>query len=182
LSVLKNIKTISTTINIHPERIILLAGAKQNVGKTTFACKIIRHLKSQKEKVYAIKISPHFHDKTPPTTIFSDHRFILSLEQKTNNPKDSSRMKAAGADEVFFLQVKDLHLKEAFNYSLSLIPPNRLIIIESGGLRHIFKPAIFFFLESNNTENIKENAAANRLLADKIVAFDGNEFNFDIKK
>ena len=178
---MKNIKTISATVNSHPKRIILLAGAKQNVGKTTFACEIINHIKSLKKKVYAIKISPHFHDKTPPRTIFSDHRFILSLEQETTTLKDSSRMKAAGADEVFFLQVKDLHLKEAFNYTLSMIPPDDFIVIESGGLRNILKPALFFFLESVNKGTIKENAQANRLLADKIVEFDGDDFNFQIK-
>jgi len=90
-------------------------------------------------------------------------------------------MKAAGADEVFFLQVNDLYLKEAFNYTLSLIPPDDFIVIESGGLRNFLKPALFFFLESVNKSTIKENAQANRLLADKIVEFDGDDFNFQIK-
>lgn len=178
---MKKINTISTNIDLYPKRIILLSGAGQDVGKTTFACDLIKYLKRHTKKVYALKISPHIHDTTPPKTIFNNEHFILSLEQETNTGKDSSRMKAAGADEVFFLQVKDQHLEEAINYTMSFVPPEVIIVIESGGLRKLIKPAIFFFIEALNKDTMKENAQENRLLADKIIKFDGRDFNFQLK-
>ena len=103
-----NIKKLEPTeITIHTERIILLSGNGQNVGKTTFACQLIKHLKNLNQKVYALKITPHFHTETPSHCIFKDDRFILSLEKDINTGKDSSRFLEAGADESFVLQVKD---------------------------------------------------------------------------
>jgi len=178
---LKKIKTISTIIEPYPERIILLSGAGQNVGKTTFVCELIHYMKSLEHKVYALKISPHFHDESPLNTIFNNEHFILSLEKQTDSRKDTSRMKKAGADEVFFLQVKDDFLGEAFNYAISFMPPDVLLIVESGGLRRLLKPALFFFLEGLNKDLIKENAIHNRPLADKVIVFDGEGFDFQLK-
>ena len=179
---MKSIKTISTPIDLHPERIILLSGAGQNVGKTTFACQLIKQLKTQTSKVFAIKISPHFHDADPPKTIFSSERFVLSLESEKETGKDTSRMLAAGADEVFFLQVNDEFLKEAFQYTMSFIPPETLVVIESGGLRELIKPALFFFAKRANESKMKEYAAKNMRLADRVIQFDGEAFDFQIEK
>ena len=178
---MKKIKTISANIEPYPERIILLSGAGQNVGKTTFVCELIQYLKMLGHQVFTLKVSPHFHDESPPNTIFSNERFILSLEKQTDKGKDTYRMKKAGANEVFFLQVKDEFLDEAFNYTMSFIPPEVLLIIESGGLREILKPALFFFIERINMTSIKDNAKHNRLLADKIIVFDGQGFDFQLK-
>jgi len=174
---LEPIKTISTSIDIHPERIILLAGAGQNVGKTTYACQIIQHLKSLGEKLYSIKISPHFHQENPPKTLFSDERFVLSLEDKKDSGKDSSRMLESGANESFFLQTNDEFLEEAFQYTMSFIPQDIWVVVEAGGLRELIKPALFFFVERADDGAMKEYAAKNRLLADRVISFDGKSFN-----
>ncbi len=178
---MKKIKTISTPIDLHPERIILLSGAGQNVGKTTFACQLIEHLKNLHHKVYAIKISPHFHEDDPQKTIFSSERFVLSLEDRDDTGKDTSRMMAAGSNETFFLQVNDHYLEEAFNYTLSFIPIDTLIVIESGGLRELLKPAAFFFVKKADTNISKENAVKNMKLADRVIQFDGEAFDFQAK-
>ena len=178
---MEKIKTISTPIDLHPERIILLSGAGQNVGKTTFACQLIKQLKAQNQKVFAIKISPHFHDVDTPNTIFRSKHFVLSLEREKETGKDTSRMLTAGANEVFFLQVNDHFLKEAFNYTMSFIPSETLVVIESGGLREILKPALFFFLKRADESEIKEYAAKNMMLADCIIQFDGEAFDFRVE-
>ena len=149
---MKEFKRIKPNIKLHPKKLILLAGAGQNVGKTTFACQVIQHIKSLHHKVYAIKISPHFHEKNPPKTIFTSEQFILSLEDKKDSRKDTGRMLKAGADEVFFLQVTDEHLKEAFEYTMSFIPSDAFVVIESGALRELIKPALFFFLKNSNSQ------------------------------
>ncbi|NOR88187.1 MAG: hypothetical protein GQ527_11310 [Bacteroidales bacterium] len=178
---MKKIKIIPTTIDLHPERIILLSGAGQNVGKTTFACQLIEHLKASSQKVFAIKISPHFHDADPPKTIFSSERFVLSLESEKETGKDTSRMLAAGADEVFFLQVNDEFLEEAFQYTMSFVPPEVLVVIESGGLGELIKPALFFFVKRAGISEMKEVAAKNRKLADRVIQFDGEAFDFQVE-
>ena len=178
---MKEFKRIKTNTNVYPERLLLLAGAGQNVGKTTFACRLIQHLKSLHQKVYALKISPHFHKENPPKTIFANEQYILSLEDNKNTGKDSSRMLAIGADEAFFLQVNDEHLMEAFEYTMSFIPPNVFVVIESGGLRELLKPSLFFFIKKSNSKEIKEKAKKNMVLADRIIEFDGHDFNFQIK-
>ena len=178
---MKKIKTISTPIEIHPERILLLSGAGQNVGKTTFACQLIKQLKNQSQKVFAIKISPHFHDADPPKTIFSSERFVLSLESEKETGKDTSRMLASGADEVFFLQVNDEFLEEAFQYTMSFVPPEVLVVIESGGLRELIKPALFFFIKRLGISEMKESAAKKMELADRVVQFNGEAFDFQAK-
>ncbi len=165
----------------YPERIILLSGNGQNVGKTTFACQLIQHLKIQQLKVYAVKISPHFHEMNPPFTIYNDQKFILSLE-KEKTTKDTGRMLESGADEVFFLQVLDAHLKAALEYTFSLIPKEVIVVIESGAMRSIIEPALFLFFRKGPTDQLKPRAEDIYPLADRMVLFDGTKFNFDVQK
>lgn len=178
---MENLKIINFPVEYHPERLILLSGAGQNVGKTTFACQLIQHFKLLNQKVFALKICPHFHSENPPRIIFSDERFILSLEDKKESGKDSSRMLAAGADESFFLQVKDEHLEAAFSYAISLMPSDILVVIESGALRSLLIPSIYFFLMRKNMEIVKEGAKRNRNLADKVVIFEDHKFDFQME-
>lgn len=178
-----NIKKLEPTeITIHTERIILLSGNGQNVGKTTFACQLIKHLKNLNQKVYALKITPHFHTEIPPHCIFKDDRFILSLEKDINTGKDSSRFLEAGADESFVLQVKDAFLAEAINYTFSMISEDVKVVIESGAFRRLYKPALFLFLMNDRKDIIKESAIGLPPLANKIILFDGNGFSENVEK
>lgn len=176
------IKTIISPVEIHPERIIILSGNGQNVGKTTFACQVIKHLKNLDQKVYALKITPHFHTEAPVHCIFKDERFILSLEKNSDTGKDSSRYLGAGADESFILQVKDDFLSDAIHYTFSMIPKKVKVIAESGGLRRIIEPQLFFFLMKDRKDAIKESAIGLHQLANKIILFDGKGFSENVEK
>lgn len=178
-----NIKKLEhTQIPVYSKRIILLAGNGQNVGKTTFACQLIQHLKKLNQKVYALKVSPHFHDVQPPHTIYRDEKFILSLEKRNNTGKDSSRYLNAGADESFFLQVHDENLEKAIKYTFSFIPKDVFVIAESGGMRSFIHPALFFFLKKKDDQELKEKAQEWPELADQVIHFNGSEFDFDVDK
>jgi len=174
---MKNIQIIKPPTEIYSERIILLSGNGQNVGKTTFACHLIQHLKKLNQQVYALKISPHFHTQAPPNCIFSDERYILSLEKDSKTGKDSSRYVEAGAHESFILQVRDEYLLEAIHYTFSMIPKEVIVIIESGAFRRLMKPALFLFLMRNKNDELKESAKGLPELADKIIIFDGQGFD-----
>jgi hypothetical protein len=178
-----NIKKLKhTQLSINTDRIILLSGNGQNVGKTTFACQLINHMKNIEQKVYALKVSPKIHEEQPPYTIFSNENFVLSLEKKKNTGKDSSRYLKAGADESFFLQVYDKDLEEAIRYTFSLIPKDVIVIAESGGMRNFINPALFFFLKKKGDQKIKEKAQKWPELADGVIHFDGSGFDFDVDK
>ncbi len=179
---MKEIQIIQTKTKIHPERIVLLSGNGQNVGKTTFACQLIQHLKKLNQKVYALKITPHFHTETPPHCIYKDDKFILSLEKNTETGKDSSRYLKAGVDESFILQVKDEYLAEAINYTFSMIPKEVKVIIESGAFRRLYHPALFLFLMKDKKDSIKESAIGLPEIADKIIVFDGHGFSENVEK
>lgn len=179
---MEKIKIITSTSEIHPERIVLLAGSGQNVGKTTFACQLIERIISLGEKVYSVKISPHFHEENPEKTIYKDENYILSLESQKDSGKDSSRMLKAGAQESFFLQVKDNYLKEGFNYLLSFIPKDVFLVIESGGLRNIIHPALFFFMKNEDSKILKESSKKHGAEADRIIHFNGSDFDFNMEQ
>lgn len=179
---MKNIHRLKTITEYHPERLLLISGNGQNVGKTTFACQLIQHLKNLGQTVYALKVSPKIHEEQPPHTIFSNDHFVLSLEKEKNTGKDSSRYLGAGADESFFLQVKDEHLEEAAQYTFSVFPKDVIIIIESGGLRNLIQPRLFMFLKKHGAISIKEKAQNWPDLADRIIQFDGAEFDFSVDK
>lgn len=177
---MKNIQMIKSAVEIHPERIILLSGNGQNVGKTSFACRLIEHLKKQNKKVYSIKISPHFHNEYIPHRIYSDERFMVSMEKNPDTGKDSSRLLLAGADESFYLQVRDDSLLEAVEYAFSMIPHDIFVVIESGALRKWIKPALFLFLMRDKNDPIKASAANFPAIADRIVIFNGEGFDLNI--
>jgi len=179
---MKNIQIIQSPKEIYPQRILLLSGNGQNVGKTTLACQLIQHLKKLDRQVYALKISPHFHTETPPNCVYKDDRFILSLEKDSNTGKDSSRYVEAGADESFILQVRDEFLSEAIFYTFSMIPKEVFVVIESGAFRKLFKPSIFLFLMKDRNEALKKTAVDLPELADKIIIFDGQGFDMNIDK
>ncbi len=158
---------------------LLLAGAGQNVGKTSFAVDAIKHLKKIGHVVYALKITPHFHSLNPSHLIFQTENYQISLEKELSGNKDSSRMLDAGADEVFFVQTRlDGTLPEAFDYVLRMAKENVLWVCESGGLRSYVDPGLFLYFKLKGEEPQKSSAKRLMPLADKVVVFDGSDFDF----
>lgn len=158
---------------------VLLAGAGQNVGKTSFAVATIKHLKEQGKVVYALKITPHFHDSNPTHLILIEDDFQIALEKDFLGSKDSSRMLNAGADEVFFVQTaSDSALLKAFDFVKRMADENVIWVCESGGLRFFVDPGLFLYFKKKGQEPKKESAKKLMPLSDRIVEFDG--LNFDL--
>lgn len=169
-------------MTIQRENIILLAGNGQNVGKTLFACQLINSLK-QKHSVIGIKICPHSHELKPDTEfIINNKNYQIAKEHLQQGKKDSNRLLAAGAKEVYYIQAKDDYLNEVLSCLDKVIPNDQLLIVESGGLRKILEPGLFIMIESKNNKKLKPNTKEYRVLADLNIEFDGEEFNFDSDK
>lgn len=149
--------------------LLLVSGAGRNVGKSTLVCRLIEKFKA--EMLMAVKISPHFHESIPKNI-----PYIIEKEINPNRGKDSSRFLKSGAAEVYYLQVHDEHLAEAFDKILGKNINDRPIIAESGGLAKFIQPGLMLFVEGEDSvvknKPIKEKA-------DKVLQMQNGGFAID---
>lgn len=164
-------------INALPQ-LLLIAGTGRNTGKTTLACAILRKFSSN-HPIVSVKITPHFHRNSQSGTIIADESdFYIAEETDATSGKDSSRMLQAGARHSYFIMTKDEHLEAAFSEVLKLVPPETLLICESGGLRNYIAPGLFFMM--TNAEIAKSISEKLKLLADRMIAFEDDTIDFDV--
>lgn len=134
---------------------ILIAGNGRNVGKTTFARKLIHHL-SESNTVIGLKVSPHIHDLNKDLDLIYLSTDYVIAQEKGQSKKDSSLMLQAGAKKVYLIMAKQDFLKEAFSLMADELR-NHVVIAESGGLSELIKPGLFFFITNTNEKIIKEH-------------------------
>ena len=155
----------------HHKNILLIAGTGRNSGKTTLALQVIGKFSNQHDMV-AVKISTHFHRGTPGLEpVETNNRFNLYLEHDMAGTKDTARMKAAGANTVYYLEVLDIHLSEAFNFLSALLPPTAPVVVESPALGRIIKPGVYFIVDHPQTVYKKPEILAGRKCASKFIDF-----------
>ena len=108
--------------------ILLIAGTGRNVGKTLLACEIIEHL-SKTAILIGVKISHHFHPVEEGQKVIANTQDYLIIEESFITNKDSSRMKQAGADKVFYIQARQENLMDAFDikcFTYNLKPNDKI--------------------------------------------------------
>jgi len=162
----------------HYPHMHIVAGNGRDSGKTTFISRIITRI-SNFFPITAIKITPHFHELEDysPGNI---HSYVIEREMDPYGDKDSSRMLAAGASEVYFLRSSDQYLPEAFSNLCNNLNPGHLWICESGGLRRFVVPGLFLIIRRKDDAPWKESVKPLLSKADQIVYFNGHDFDFDI--
>jgi len=161
-------------------QLLIIAGTGRNSGKTTLACQIIG-IFSAIQPIVAIKITPHFHENPGNgEVIVNKPNIYITEESDPSTGKDSSLMLKAGAAQSYFVMTTDEYLEEAFHEILTRIPANSLLVCESGGLRHLIHPGLFFMMQHPGNTGLKPDAAKLLSLADHVVTFDGSKFDFDI--
>ena len=161
-------------------QMLLIAGTGRNTGKTTFACDILRKF-SNVHSIVSLKITPHFHKNVQSgQVIVSSENLCIAEETDTATGKDSSLMLQAGARKSYFVMASDAYLEFVWKTVSRLIPPGSLIICESGGLRSYLKPGLFFMMRSLEAETIKPAAEKLKLMADRVITFDGEKIDFDL--
>jgi hypothetical protein len=159
------------------QNILLIAGTGRNVGKTLFACQLIKSLACK--NVICIKISPHFHVLNKEIEIIKrTENLVIAKENQKTGTKDSNRMLQAGSQEVYYVQAKDDALTEVLSYFEEILSAETPVICESGGLRDLIEPGVFLMINKKNNNNIKPRAIGYQKLADKWIEFDGENFNF----
>jgi hypothetical protein len=170
----------SRILQLYYPNYLLIAGSGRKTGKTTLACQIIGKF-SKEHEIIAIKICPHRHPQEIDTKYIARNEFYDIIEEvnPTGN-KDSSRFLQAGASRVYYIQTSESHLYEAFKLVQDHVPENSPVIVESGGLRKIVKPGLYLLLMGSGEKEVKPELKENRGLADRLVRFDGEKFDFSL--
>lgn len=135
--------------------LLIISGTGRNSGKTTLACRVIE--KFRKLEPVAVKISPHFHEPTDGLVGWhEDSNFNIYLETSVDSGKDSSRMLASGASQVYFIQAYDKHVGEAFDLVRKAHPSDRPIICESPSLPLYIEPGGLLLCDNKETLHKKD--------------------------
>jgi hypothetical protein len=158
---------------------LLVAGTGRNTGKTTFICTIIRKF-SPAHSIVSLKITPHFHKNVQSgKVIVSNEHLYIAEETDPSSGKDSSLMLQSGASISYFVMAKDEYLGIALHEIEKIVPPGSLLVCESGGLRDLVVPGLFFMMRTRGDEISKPGAEQLKLVADRVITFDGNKIDFD---
>ena len=163
----------------HLPHVLMIAGTGRNVGKTTLACRLITQT-AKKFAVTAVKISPHMHQQEEPGEVLAEtNDYLLLRERGSNSTKDSGRMLAAGATEVFYLQLRHRNLTTEFLKFLQHLPSSQPVIIESGALLELAQPGLFVLVKNKNGPAEKPGLDSLGHPPDVVLNFENNEFDFD---
>lgn len=148
---------------IAEERMILVGSTGRNSGKTTFSTEFIKKYKDD-YKIVALKVTTveSRHMKCPRggdgcgtcTSLMGD--FDIRIEEKAGQVKDTQRLKAAGADRVYWIRSYPEFLTQAFEEFLKLVEDADLIMCESNSLRNYVEPRIFIMID--NSKDKKKTA------------------------
>ena len=141
---------------IKAPKTIIISGTGRNVGKTTYAQKLIREFKI--EEPIAIKVSSHFHVhnyKMKLIDVNDDYKIWEEINPNKNT--DSSKMLKVGAKMVFYVESKDIYLPKVISVLNKIIDFNKRIIIESAAMRRYIVPEKFVLIYSQEFPNIKDS-------------------------
>jgi len=169
---------------------MLLVGASgQNQGKSTLTCRLIAH-HAATHKVVGAKITTirERNGECPRggkgcgvcTSLEGD--WALSEETGENPDKDTGRMFAAGADQVFWLRVFQSHLAEGVGALLDRIGPGRPLICEGNSPCLVLSPGLFLVIRDLTGQAVKPSAAAVAHRADGSLVFDGTDFDLPMAR
>ena len=159
---------------------VMIGSTGRNVGKTEFACELIRRHVPQ-VRVTAVKITtirdgdqvcPHGADGCGACAAFGG-RFALSEERDATLAKDTGRMLKAGAQRVLWLRAREEHLAEGVAALLATIPEGGAVICETNAARGVLVPGLFLVFQPQGDHPVKPSARAWLPQADRVVTFTG---------
>lgn len=164
---------------------LMVGSAGRNVGKTEFACSLIRKFCSQRD-IIGIKVTSIDHNSSRcprggegcGACSLEDAHYVITEETDSRPDKDTCRMLAAGAKKVFWIRALKTHLNEAVTKLMNTIGDDVVSICESNSLRQVVEPGLFImFKRPGQIEKTSAHAAVR--YADRIVLFDGNKSDID---
>jgi len=168
---------------------LMIGSSGANVGKTELACALIRKF-SKSRPIIGIKVTTiKAKDGQCPrggegcgVCSSLEGNFAITEEVNSSSEKDTARLLAAGASQVFWLRVMKTHLKEGVTALLDIIGSDAVLVCESSSLRQVVEPGLFLIVEQTGSKVWKSSARKVKKYADRIVVSDGSSFDFDISR
>ena len=156
--------------------LVVVGGHSRNIGKTSVAAGLIRHLRDRRWT--ALKITQYGHGvcshqgvacgcETEP-----DHPFALSEEYEPSRT-DSGRFLAAGAERSFWLRTPAGQLSGAADQVRKILRQHENVMVESNSLLELAEPDVFLMVLDFAQADFKESSARFLGRADAIVVVDG---------
>jgi len=163
---------------------LMIGSWGRNAGKTTLASSLIKKFAGH-NKIIGIKITAiDTMDGTCPRGgkgcgVCSSLSGKYDIVEETNSKadKDTCKILAAGAVRVFWIRTLKSHLTEAVYALLDIIGRDVVTICESNSLRKSVNPGAFVIVKNVNEQQEKKSVKEVRQLADRIISFDGNNFD-----
>ena len=165
---------------------LLIGAAGRNVGKTEFACDLLRRFASG-QPIAAAKVTvirstngscPRGGSGCGVCSSLKGH-FNITVETNLDGTKDTSRLLRAGAEQVYWLRVRDTHMNEGLAALYHQIDPRTPLICESNSIRCAVEPGLFLMVKDKRSSEFKPTARAVADLADRTVLSDGERFDLD---
>ncbi len=165
----------------------MIGAGDRNVGKTEFACSLIRKFSPQ-HNIIGIKVttieqansSCHRGGQGCGVCAALEGNYSITEETDSQSGKDTCRMLAAGAKKVFWLRVLKKHLEDGINALLNVIGVDAVCVCESNSLRSVIEPGLFFMFKAAGSDKCKPSAASVEKYADRTVLFDGSDFDISL--
>lgn len=177
---------------IYEPRMLLIGSTGRNSGKTSLACRIIANMPGR-ASLAAAKVTAvdEANGQCPRggagcgVCSSLDGRYCLAEETEPGTAKDTQRLLASGVSHVYWLRVLKAHLAEGAQKMLDTVNAHSTggyVICESNSLRNAVEPGLFLMCRHSGDEKVKASAASVRQFADRVVTFDGSNFDVDIGK
>jgi len=169
------------------DNILMIGSAGANVGKTELACALIRKF-SRDRNIVGVKVTTiKAKDGQCPrggegcgVCSSLEGEFCITEETNSDSDKDTTRLLAAGASQVFWLRIMNTHLEEGLRALMDIIGHNTVSVCESNSLRQVVKPGLFLIVKGRDSRAWKSSAQQVKEYADRIVVCDGEGFDLDI--
>jgi len=172
-------------LNLYNEpRVLLIGGAKRNVGKTALTCRLIEKFSVEYE-IVGLKI------KTIYNNDLKDHgkssrkefnEYLIDEEVDINSTEDTGKMLRNGAHRAFIIRSKIEFLNKAVTDFLSKLSLNNFIICESNSLRKVLVPGLYLFIKDHHDDDMKKSARELEPLSDRIVLTNGINHNLNLSE
>ncbi len=169
---------------IQYSNMLMLGSTGRNVGKTEFACRLINRYR-HRERVIGLKITTIDNSNRPCPRgnegcgVCNSFRGKYQLTEETGGPagKDTVRMLAAGAHKVYWLKVREPHLKEGVRALSRYLDDTACIVCESNSCRKVLDPGMFIVMRQEGSSLVKKTCREVMDEADKILSFSGSGWN-----
>lgn len=164
------------------EKLIMIGATGRNSGKTELVTRLIE-IFSKKYPITGLKVSTYYGNDEQFHGQNQEHlkeNFLVIKDSDISTEKNTAKMLAAGASEVFWIKTTFNNIDKAVDEFIKQKRNDTFIVCESNSLRKSIVPDVFIMIK-NIIQPMKDSAADVMKHADIIIDSNGREFsNFDV--